>query len=105
MAFPYLLLATQAAGLGLNLYANRQASKIEGLGYDVDQGQLNTRMQQELLVASQQQLSDLGRLQETQAVTKRAYLQPVAPNLAKVVRVRSWKHPRRLTKKMSAPVV
>ncbi len=71
MAFPYLLLAAQAAGVGLNLYANRQQNKIEGLGYNIDEGQLNTRMQQELLVASQQQLSELGNLEETLA-TQRA---------------------------------
>lgn len=71
MAFPYLLLAAQAAGVGLNLYANKQQSKIEGLGYQLEEGQLNVRMQQELLVASQQQLSDLNRLQENMA-TQRA---------------------------------
>jgi hypothetical protein len=71
MAFPYLLLATQAAGIGLNLYANKQQNKIEGLGYKLEEGQLNLRMQQELLVASQQQLGDLTRLQENMA-TQRA---------------------------------
>lgn len=67
MAFPYLLLAAQAAGVGLNLYASRQQNKLEGLGYKIDAGNINMRMQQELLMASQQQLSDLGNLEETLA--------------------------------------
>ena len=71
MAFPYLLLGAQAAGIGANLYMNRQASKIESLGYNLDRGEANIKMRQELLIASQQQLSDMRNLQENLA-TQRA---------------------------------
>lgn len=67
MAFPFLLLAAQAAGIGANLYANRQQSRIERMGGAIDEQQMKLRMEQEGLVAQQETLYDLKALQETLA--------------------------------------
>ena len=73
MAFPFLLLAAQAAGLAANVYANSQQNKIAGAGGRIDESMLQQRMEQETLAATQETLADLTNLRETLA-SQRAIL-------------------------------
>ena len=67
MAYPFLLLAAQAAGIATNIYAQSQQTKIGRQGLAIDQAQLGLRMEQETLAATQDTLTDLTTLQETLA--------------------------------------
>ena len=82
MAFPFLLLATQAAGIGIDLIKNSISNRAENQAYDsksrflsygasLEQKEIDIRMQQEELSASEESLMSLKRLREvmsTQAV-------------------------------------
>jgi hypothetical protein len=86
---PYMLMASQAAGIGMNMYAQRRAEKMTRLGEKLDlmglqnqlqtgamqfetaQLQLDTRMKEEQLAFTQQALFDTERLREVMA-TQRA---------------------------------
>jgi len=86
---PFMLLAAQAAGIGMSMYAERRAEKFARIGEKLDilgvqhqmqsanlqfenaQRQLDTRMQEEQLAFSQQALFDTERLREVMA-TQRA---------------------------------
>jgi len=67
MAFPFILLAAQAAGIGANLYANRAQNRIESKGLALDEESVKLRMKQESLAAQQETLQDLTTLRETLA--------------------------------------
>lgn len=73
MAFPYLLLAAQAAGIGVNLYGSAQQNRIESAGYNINEDQLRLRMDQEQLAFQQESLQSLTMLKETLA-SQRAIL-------------------------------
>ena len=73
MAFPFILLATQAAGIGMNLYAQSRAEKFTQMGEELDKMQLRQRMGEEQLASSQKSLYNLERLREVMA-TQRAIM-------------------------------
>jgi len=86
---PYMLMASQAAGIGMNMYAQRKAEKMTRIGEKLDlmglqnqlqtgamqfetaQLQLDTRMKEEQLAFTQQALFDTEKLREVMA-TQRA---------------------------------
>lgn len=67
MAFPYLLLAAQAAGVASSIYGNEQQNRIGKYGARLDQQSMQLRMEQETLAATQETLQDLTNLRETLA--------------------------------------
>lgn len=73
MNFSYLLLASQAAGLGASIYGISQQNRIEGAGYRLDEESMQLRMDQERLAATQDTLSSLKELRKNLA-SQRAIL-------------------------------
>jgi hypothetical protein len=64
MAFPMLLLAAQAAGLAMNLWANKRANQADAMGTQMQQRELDMRMQQEQLASSQESLMGMEKLMD-----------------------------------------
>ena len=60
-----ILLGAQAAGVATNLFAESRANKTSRLGYDIDQRELQLRMQEEELAFTQANTANLERLRET----------------------------------------
>lgn len=82
MAFPFMLLAAQAAGIGANLYSQRKQARSENraidqqaawmdLGLGMDLGDLSLQMEQDTLASTEQSLYNMGQLNEAMA-TQRA---------------------------------
>ena len=67
MALPYLLLAAQAAGIGMNLYAQRRAEKFTRIGEELEKQQLQLRMSEEQLAYTQKSLYGVEQLREVLA--------------------------------------
>lgn len=67
MAYQFLLLASQAAGIGLSLYAQNKQKKLEALGTRADQAALDLRMQEEGAQTAEQSLFATEQLQEVLA--------------------------------------
>ena len=65
--FSNLLLAAQAAGIGVNLYANRQQLNYDKRGIELEESQQNLKMQQDTLAYQEQNLADLQTLNQTMA--------------------------------------
>lgn len=72
MALPYVLMAAQAIGLGLELYGQRQERRMAKLGRRIERDELNLRMEQERLASSEESLRSLEDLREVMAY-QRAY--------------------------------
>jgi hypothetical protein len=66
----FLLMGAQAAGIGLNMWAERRAEKFTRIGEELDKAQVQTRMQEEKLAYTQKSLVDLNRLREVQAMQR-----------------------------------
>lgn len=64
MSFEMLLLASQAAGLATNLWATSRANKFDNLGTEMQQRELDMRMQQEQLASSQESLIGMEKLRD-----------------------------------------
>jgi hypothetical protein len=69
----FLLLGAQAAGLGINMWAERRAEKFTRIGEELDKAQIQTRMQEEKLAFTQKSLYDLNRLREIQAMQRAVF--------------------------------
>lgn len=74
MAFPFMLLATQAAGIGMNLYARNKAKKYEEMGMQysrmgaqLEANEMGLRMEQEVLASKEQSLISTENLREVLA--------------------------------------
>lgn len=67
MAFPFLLLAAQAAGIATNLYAERSQQRFERTGERLTEAQIGLRMNQEQLANTEQTLYQTEQLRETLA--------------------------------------
>lgn len=67
MSFPFMLMAAQAAGLGVQLYAQKRASRYEKMAVDFEKQELGLRMEQEALQSTERSLFDTEQLRETLA--------------------------------------
>jgi len=78
MAFPYLLLAMQGAGIAANLYSQDkqrraqnkaldQQSRFSDIGYEIADKELGFRMEQEQLASTERSIFDLENLREVMA--------------------------------------
>lgn len=65
-----ILLAAQAAGIGANLYAERQKRKMAEQGVAVEQAQNKLRMQEEQLAATEATNASLEQLREVLATQR-----------------------------------
>jgi hypothetical protein len=65
--FQYILLAAQAAGLVANILQTKRENKIDRQGLQIQQRDLDLRMQQEQLASSQESLYNMARLRDTMA--------------------------------------
>lgn len=84
MAFPFLLLATTAAGLGMKAFSQSQSNQAEdaalreqdyfsNLGFDIAKNEIGLRMDQETLAAEEQNLFSINRLRDVLS-TQRAMM-------------------------------
>ena len=71
MAFPFLLLGAQAAGIGFNIWQNKRQSRYEAMGAQIEQQEMQLQMQQEALASTQQSLANTEQLRDVLA-TQRA---------------------------------
>lgn len=64
MALPLILLAAQAAGLGMDLYATRKASKSMKMGFELDAANAENKIEQLRLQGTEDALFNLDRLRQ-----------------------------------------
>lgn len=81
MAFPFMLLAAQAAGIGANLYSQRRQARAENraldqqaewmdVGLGMQMGDLSLEMEQDTLASTEQSLFNMEQLRETMAAQR-----------------------------------
>ncbi len=64
MSFDMMLLAAQASGLAANLWQTKRQNRYDLLGVQMQQKQLDLKMQQDSLVSSQESLINIEKLRE-----------------------------------------
>ena len=67
MALPFLLLAAQAAGIAMDMSAQRSAYRMARRGQQLEEAQINLRMQQEQVAFEEESLQSLENLREVMA--------------------------------------
>lgn len=58
MSYQMMLIAAQSAGIATNIWKTSQASKLAGVGADLDRRAIDLQMQQNALVSTQQAISN-----------------------------------------------
>jgi hypothetical protein len=73
MAMQFLLLAAQAAGIGLDMYQQRRQERYANKGADIEINELGLQMEKEQLASSEEALANTERLREVMASQRALY--------------------------------